>query len=525
MKATKNVMNLLYRMPIGRQLMVGISVLLVFAALLGGVGLVGMTRVDGEAVKLANKWVMGLGDLSHARTSFVEERDLEIKHSRTTDRSYQTEYEERMTATAKRLAEELDQYRSRVEGEQESKLLSSLVNAWQGYSKSQKNVVTLSTAKKQQDAAEISDGASSMAYDETLIALDALIKYNFDGATASAAKSEVTFNQARTALLILLGVCLVLGAGLGLIIISQLRNQLGGELADALKVAEAVAAGDLTTRIQVRQGDTRSLMAQLHSMQRALSEAVTRVRQGSEGVATASIQIAQGNNDLSQRTEQQASALEQTAAAMDQLGSTVRNNADNAHQANELARTASDIAAKGGNMVSQVVDTMKGINEGSRKIADIIAVIDGIAFQTNILALNAAVEAARAGEQGRGFAVVAGEVRTLAGRSAEAAKEIKNLINASVQRVEHGSTLVDEAGRTMVGVVDSIRRVAHIVSEISSASAEQSSGVAQVGQAVQDMDRSTQHNAALVEQSAAAAESLREQAQELVQAVALFRVA
>jgi methyl-accepting chemotaxis protein len=241
-------------------------------------------------------------------------------------------------------------------------------------------------------------------------------------------------------------------------------------------------------------------------------------------VATASAQIASGNSDLSGRTEEQASALEQTAASMEQLGSTVRQNADNARQANQLALNASTVAVQGGDVVAQVVGTMKGINDSSRKIADIIGVIDGIAFQTNILALNAAVEAARAGEQGRGFAVVASEVRSLAQRSAEAAKEIKGLITASVERVAQGTQQADLAGETMTEVVGAIRRVTDIMGEISAASSEQSTGVAQVGEAITQMDQATQQNAALVEESAAAADSLQRQAQELVQAVAVFRL-
>ncbi|MBQ0130634.1 MAG: methyl-accepting chemotaxis protein, partial [Comamonas sp.] len=248
------------------------------------------------------------------------------------------------------------------------------------------------------------------------------------------------------------------------------------------------------------------------------------VRTGADGVASASGQIAMGNADPSSRTEEQASALEETAASMEELGSTVRQNAENARQANQLALNASTVALQGGEVVGQVVDTMRGINESSRKIADIIGVIDSIAFQTNILALNAAVEAARAGEQGRGFAVVAGEVRNLAQRSAEAAKEIKGLITDSVKRAEQGSHQVDKAGNTMSEVVTAIRRVTDIMGEISAASTEQSQGVAQVGEAVTQMDQTTQQNAALVEESAAAADSLRKQAQELVDAVAVFQL-
>jgi methyl-accepting chemotaxis protein len=289
--------------------------------------------------------------------------------------------------------------------------------------------------------------------------------------------------------------------------------------------ARQISEGNLTEQIHVEGNDEASqMLGTLRQMQENLIKMVTQVRRGSESVANASAEIAQGNNDLSARTEQQASALEETAASMEELGSTVRHNADNALQANQLSMSASTVAVQGGEVVAQVVDTMKGINESSRKISDIISVIDGIAFQTNILALNAAVEAARAGEQGRGFAVVASEVRSLAGRSADAAKEIKSLISASVERVEQGTLLVDKAGVTMTEVVSSIRRVTDIMGEISAASREQSSGVAQVGEAVTQMDQATQQNAALVEQMAAAASSLKSQAGELVSAVSVFKI-
>jgi methyl-accepting chemotaxis protein len=293
----------------------------------------------------------------------------------------------------------------------------------------------------------------------------------------------------------------------------------------ALELAQGVAAGDLGQTIVADSDDEMGhLLVALAEMQASLSRVVTVVRRDSEGVATASAEIAQGNNDMSARTESQASALEQTAASMEELSGTVRQNADSARQANQLAQSASTVAAQGGEVVAQVVDTMRGINASSHKISEIIQVIDGIAFQTNILALNAAVEAARAGEQGRGFAVVASEVRSLAGRSAEAAKEIKSLINASVERVEHGTTLVDQAGATMNEVVTSIRRVTDIMGEISAASNEQALGVAQVGEAVKQMDEVTQQNAALVEEMAAAASSLKNQAHDLVGAVSVFKL-
>ena len=318
---------------------------------------------------------------------------------------------------------------------------------------------------------------------------------------------------------------IVVGLALGWVFGLALIRSLAQSLGRAVDVAHAVAKGDLTQEIVVQGKDeVAQLMTAMSAMTQSLVQVVSNVRQGSEGVATASAEIAQGNNDLSARTEQQASALEQTAASMEELSSTVKQNADSARTANQLAVSASTIAVEGGNVVGQVVETMREINTSSRKISDIIQVIDGIAFQTNILALNAAVEAARAGEQGRGFAVVASEVRSLAGRSADAAKEIKSLINASVERVEHGTALVDQAGATMTEVVTSIQRVTDIMGEISAASSEQSLGVAQVGEAVTQMDQATQQNAALVEEMAAAASSLKSQAQDLVQAVAVFKL-
>lgn len=302
-------------------------------------------------------------------------------------------------------------------------------------------------------------------------------------------------------------------------------RQTTGSLKQAVAMAEAVAGGDLSQQVQACGHDeVAQLLHALGRMTHSLSQVVAVVRGNAEQVATASAQIAQGNHDLSSRTEQQASSLQQTAASMDELGSTVSQNADNARQANQLAQGASDVAARGGEAVGEVVATMHQISASAKQIADIIGTIDGIAFQTNILALNAAVEAARAGEQGRGFAVVAAEVRSLAQRSAAAAREIKGLITTSVERVEQGRSQVDRAGATMEEIVSAIKRVSDIMGEISTASVEQSSGVSQVGQAMSQMDQATQQNAALVEQSAAAAESLRGQALELQRAVASFRL-
>ena len=513
------------RLRIGQQLFAAFAGVLVLCAAMGAVAVLGLQHVEREASALNAKWLQGVGHIAAMRMAVVESRDFEMKHSRTSDASYFAEYEDKMGAAAKNAAAALATYEPLVEGDTERELLAALRKGWSQYEAAQKKVVALGRDNKQQDAADISDGLASMAFDETVGALDALNKHGFEGGQKAAERVDGVFAKARMAVVAVLVATLVLGLLSATLITRRLLGQLGGEPHEAVAIAAAVAGGDLSSSVRVRAGDEHSLMARLAAMQRSLAQAVTSVRQGSENVAISSAQIAQGNQDLSSRTEHQASALQETAATMHQLGSTVRHNTDSAKQANQLALGASNVAAEGGEVVGQVVTTMKDIQESSHKIADIIAVIDGIAFQTNILALNAAVEAARAGEQGRGFAVVAAEVRSLAQRSAEAAREIKALIGTSVERVERGTTLVDRAGQTMGEVVTAIRRVSDIVAEISSASVEQSSGVEQVGQAVGNMDQATQQNAALVEQSAAAAESLRQQAQQLVQAVAVFKLA
>jgi methyl-accepting chemotaxis protein len=316
----------------------------------------------------------------------------------------------------------------------------------------------------------------------------------------------------------------VVGALIAWLIARSLRASLGAEPRMLSSLAHRIAGGDLTARIQIRATDKVSIVAAMTNMQSSLAQVVRDVQGHAQSVAAASAQIAEGNQELSQRTENQASALQTTTATMEQLGAAVNSNADNAKQAHQLANHASEVAGEGGSAVSRFVDTMRAINDSSRRIGDIISVIDGIAFQTNILALNAAVEAARAGEQGRGFAVVASEVRSLAQRSADAAKEIKSLIVESVQQVEQGSHLVENAGKTMEEIVAAIGRVQTVVSEISTACAEQSTGISLAVDAVTDIDHTTQKNAAMVEETAAAASSMSDLAQNLLRTMEGFKV-
>jgi methyl-accepting chemotaxis protein len=404
---------------------------------------------------------------------------------------------------------------------EEQKLFEAVNKNRDAYTSARDKLMAAKRAGNPDEATRIFDTDFAQISPRYIASLQAFLDYQRKEIDKTAEAIEESSNKSTTLLLWLGGITLLLGA----LFARTLTRSITKPLSEAVDMAESVAGGDLTRHIEVtRTDETGQLLMALKHMNDSLVQIVGDVRTGTQTIATASSEIASGNLDLSSRTEEQASSLEQTAASMEELTSTVKQNADNARQANQLAISASEVAVKGGMVVSEVVDTMGSINSSAKKIVDIIGVIDSIAFQTNILALNAAVEAARAGEQGRGFAVVASEVRSLAQRSAAAAKEIKALIDDSVHKVDAGAKLVDQAGVTMHEIVESVKRVTDIMGEITAASQEQTSGIEQVNKAITQMDHVTQQNAALVEEAAAASEAMQQQAANLAQAISVFKL-
>jgi methyl-accepting chemotaxis protein len=514
-------MRFFANMNIGRRLGAGFALVLALTVVIAMSAIWRMNTIGDAtrammAVPLAKERLMGEW---HANTFGAVRRTAAIVKS--TDLSLGDFFKEDSAMTATHSTELIKQIEPLLEGEQEHALFDRIGQLRKTYTDAKNKAVKARADGNADEATRILTQEfmpASKAYENELKHLVDMQGQKID----EIAKGIDASNGASTRLIGVLAACAVL---LGAVCSFMLTRGIVDPIRLAVGVAENVAAGDLTQRFEADTRDeTGALLRALRHMNDGLVAIVSQVRSGTDTIATASLEISAGNLDLSSRTEQQAGSLEETAAAVEELTGTVRQNADNARQASQLSITASEVAIQGGAVVGQVVQTMGSINASSKKIVDIISVIDGIAFQTNILALNAAVEAARAGEQGRGFAVVASEVRTLAQRSANAAKEIKELITASVDKVDSGTRLVDQAGATMEQVVTSIRRVTEIVAEIAGASAEQSAGIEQVNQAVGDMDASTQHNAALVEQSAAAASSLQEQASRLAATVSLFRL-
>jgi methyl-accepting chemotaxis protein len=511
------------RWSIRARLVFSFMLLIAMAVALGLGSVVMLGKVKSASDELANKWMPSIRHLSEARIALLTFREFQVKHTQAEDSSYMAEYEDKMNVASGVVAEHLVAYQQSPMVTGEAALFKALESAWQGMTLQSQKIVKFSRDGNQVDARDISDGMGKDLFDTTLQQLDKVQAFAFDAGQGAASQAAATYRLSRGVVVAVLIGTVIIGLVLSAVVTRGLLKQLGGEPREAQKLVQAVAEGDLTTAIHIKPGDSTSLMASLKQMQQSLTSVVMSVRTASESVAEASELIAGGNRDLSQRTEVQTSALEQTAASMDVLGSTIQQNASNAKQANQMAVQASEVAQAGGEVVNEVVQAMRVINDSSRRIADITGVIDGIAFQTNILALNAAVEAARAGEQGRGFAVVAAEVRSLAQRSATAAKEITALISASNQQVQAGTVQVDKAGATMKEVVQAISRVTQVVNEISVASSQQSQGVEQVGHAVTQMDQSTQQNASLVQKSAQAAEDLKRQARELVDVVAVFK--
>ena len=481
-----------------------------------------LAAMGASTQQITGNWLPSVELVNQINTGTSDARLFELRHVMASNAAAKTANEQAMGQMQDKLEQMKTAYTALVSSPEERRLWDEFLADRARYVQLTAGIFEASRKNETEQAQALLGGESLQLYNKTSATLLKLVELNSRGARQESANADAVQAQARIVLIVAAALALAFAVVAAL----WLMRSITRPLHQAMAAADRIAGGDLSGRIDVQSRDeVGQLLGALQRMQHSLVVTVGAVRQNAESVASASEQIASGNNDLSSRTEQQASALQQTAASMEQLGTTVSQNADNAHQANQLAVSASKVAVEGGQVVAEVVETMKDINARSNKIADIISVIDGIACQTNILALNAAVEAARAGEQGRGFAVVAGEVRSLAGRSAEAAKEIKSLITASVERVEQGTVLVDKAGATMTEVVASIRRVTDLMSEISAASREQSTGVSQVGEAVTQMDQATQQNAALVEEMAAAAGALNAQAGELVGAVAVFTLA
>ncbi|MET0350765.1 MAG: methyl-accepting chemotaxis protein [Rhizobacter sp.] len=507
---------------IGKRLALAFGLVLLLTAM---ITLLGLWRLQGTSQATAE---MMAEPLTKERLIGDWYRNIQTGVRRTTaivksnDPALATFFAEEAKASSKASGEYQKSIETLLRTDEELALFKSISEHRKVYLSSRDEI---SKFKKEGDVAQatkVFDEVFTPASNAFIADVQKLLDRQRESIDASAARIHATNDSSRN-LIMALGLLAVAVGGVFAVVITR---GVTGPIAVAVGAAQRVAAGDLGQAIDsTARDETGVLLRALKDMQARLQTVLRDVRDNAEGVATASAEIASGNSDLSARTEQQASALQQTAATMEELGITVRNNAENANHANQLAREANDLATQGGEVVGRVVSTMSDINAGSRKIGDIIGTIDGIAFQTNILALNAAVEAARAGEQGRGFAVVASEVRSLAQRSAQAAKEIKTLINSSVEQVEQGTALVDQAGARMGEIVGAIQRVSDIVAEISSASAEQRSGVGQIGQAVDQMDQATQQNAALVEEGAAAAESLKHQAARLLQTVAVFKLA
>ena len=485
--------------------------------------IVQLGRVNQTSTDMEINWMPSVRAASDMNTNTSDFRIAALQHILSVDARDMDRYEQEMAKIMAQFQKNRREYAALITSPEEKKMYEAFLKNWEEYLAEHNKVLALSRANANEEATKLARGNSQVQFDEASADLGKLVDLNVAGGRQASANGNTMYDNARAWIIGLSAVAIALSVAIVVVVLRSVRSQLGGDPAYAAGIVRRIAEGDLNVHVEVAPGDKHSLLFFMGEMRASLEGIVNQVRAGTVSIGAATRQIAVGNLDLSSRTEEQASSLEETASSMEEMTSTGKQTADNARQANQLAISASDIATRGGAVVARVVETMGSINASSSKIVDIIGVIDGIAFQTNILALNAAVEAARAGEQGRGFAVVASEVRNLAQRSAAAAKEIKELIGTSVEQVEAGASLVDQAGSTMQGIVESIRSVTDIMSEISAANQEQTQGIDQINQAIVQMDNTTQQNAALVEEAAAASQALQDQAATLAELVSVFK--
>jgi methyl-accepting chemotaxis protein len=513
-------MNWFNNLRIKQRLLLSFGLLLALMIALSVLANREMAVLSGASQDLAKRWLPSVQHVERLNSARINLRLNLFRHVYSPDDAGKDAQAKRLTELAQEFETEGQALVALLGTPEEQALWARVSQHWTDYQAGQSKVVNLSRSSSQYDAVNLMQSESLPQYNALADSLKALQSHEAQRSAQAADDSAAVYQQARLNLALITLVGVLLGTGAALYVAAALAKPMG----QAVQVVSRIAEGDLTQAIEAQGRDeTGDLLRAMRDMQTKLVLIISQVRSSSDNIATGSSEIAKGNADLSQRTEEQAANLEETAAAMEQLNVTVKNSADTAQQANQLATAACDAATRGGEVVGQVVATMDQISGSSKRIAEIIGVIDGIAFQTNILALNAAVEAARAGEQGRGFAVVAGEVRSLAQRSADAAREIKVLIGASVERVEAGTRLVGDAGAQMTDIVGQVQRVADLINEISAAAVEQTTGIGQVHDAVSQLDQVTQQNAALVEESAAAADNLKQQASKLVDLVSGFK--
>jgi methyl-accepting chemotaxis protein len=500
------------------------AAVLLLSLILGVFSLHQLTLINEASTDIAQNWMPSVRAVLQMKSSLGRFRSQELQLVLSTTEEDKARFGKGMEEQLANLKKSKDEYARLISTAEERIAFDEFDKVLGDFVAGAAKVAEAVRQDREEDAQALSRGESSRQLNRMNALIDQMVQLNTEGGIAASKNADALHAKARQLIIGLLLASLAAGAAAAALMTRWLVNRLGGEPNYAVEIARRIASGDLSMEVRTRSGDKSSLLFAMKGMRDSLLKLIGEVRAGTETIASTSSQIAAASQDLSARTEGQASSLEETAASMEELTVTVRQNADNARQAHVLAASASEVALKGGQAMAEVVETMGFINDSSRKIVDIIGVIDDIAFQTNILSLNAAVEAARAGEQGRGFAVVATEVRHLAQRSAAAAREIKVLIGDSVDKVETGAKLVDHAGATMDEIVAGVRRVTDIMAEITTASHEQSAGIDQINQAVSQMDQVTQQNAAMVEEAAVAASTLQERAGTLARAVSVFRL-